>query len=492
MKKRLICFSLALVLSIVSLLPVYATGSGHQLHTFNYNEWNIPVPSPDAYRVADFILGEHLGIGHFNNPRDLQVHGNLLYVADTENHRIVINEFFEDGTFDVADVVEHVFIDGVPSTFDRPNGIFVSPWAFNYGEIWIADTHNNRILHVDSDWNLITLIDRSKLERSALEEHNAFLPNKIAVDFSGRIFVQATHVNRGLMEFDHDGYFAGYMGAPDVTVTPWERFWRMLATREQRDRGWLFVPVEYNSVSIDREGFLMVTTASEDVESVRRLNAMGSDVMIRNGFDDPQGDTWWGSAGHIGGPSVLVAATGLPNGTFVVFDSNRGRLFKYDTQGHMLYAWAGTGHHEGFFMNPSALDSMGFDLFALDAQMGAITRFVLTEYGTLINEALELYQRGHYEESYTLWREVLRMNGNFQHAYGGVARALLRRGYYRQAMHYFRLTNDNSNFGRAFGFYRRIWMEENFWIFVVVVGVLVIVPPVVKKVLKVRREILAS
>ncbi|MCL2499164.1 MAG: hypothetical protein FWE90_02385 [Defluviitaleaceae bacterium] len=473
-------------------VTVYASGSGSSHYTYTYNEWSVPIPSPDAYRVTAFILGEHLGIGHFNNPRDLQVWGNLLYVADTNNNRIVVIEFHADGTFELVDVITHVYINGEPSPFNRPHGMFVSPWMLNYGQKWIADTENNRILHTDENWNVLTVIDRSKLELSALEDDRHFLPQKLAVDFSGRLFAQVAMVNRGLMEFDNDGYFAGYMGAPDVTINPWQRFWRSIQTREQRERGWLFVPVDYNNVTIDNEGFLFVTSSGPDVEPVRRLNAMGADVMIRNGWEDPQGDLWWGSAGHISGQSVLIDVTSLPNNTFVVFDRTRGRLFAYDNQGELLYAWGSYGHHEGAFMLPTALESMGFTLFALDATTGAITRFDLTEYGRYINEALTMYQRGLYEESYDTWQEVLRMNGNFNMAYIGVARALLRRGYYRDAMELFRMQNDNANYGRAFGFYRRQWMEEYFWMFAVALGVLIIVPPVVRKVIKVRREILES
>lgn len=491
---RFVCGVLAVIL-LTGIFPraeVFG-GTGPTGYTYNYDMWGVPVPSPDAYRVTAFILGEHLGVGHFVNPRDLQVHGNMLYVVDTGNNRIVVIEFHEDGTFEAVQVVYHVTIEGQPSTFDRPHGIFVSPWPASYGEKWIADSHNNRVLHVDADWNVLTLIDNDMLERSAIDlDDMDFLPQKLAVDFSGRIFVQAARVNRGLMEFERYGYFAGYMGAPDVVVSPWQRFWRMTHTREQRERSILFVPVEYNNVSIDHEGFLFVTTSSEDVEPVRRLNAMGNDVMIRNDWEYPVGDVWWGTGAHISGPSELIDTTALPNNTFVVFDRTRGRLFAYDSQGILLFAWGGRGHREGFFMLPAALCSMGYTLFALDASMAAITRFDLTEYGALINQALDMYQRGLYEESYNTWQEVLRMNGNFGLAYIGIARTQLRRGYYREAMRYFRLQNDARNYGRAFGFYRRQWMEDNFWIFALVLGVAMIVPPVVKRVVRVRREILES
>jgi tetratricopeptide (TPR) repeat protein len=211
--------------------------------------------------------------------------------------------------------------------------------------------------------------------------------------------------------------------------------------------------------------------------------------MIRNGFTDPIGDLWTGNAALMNGPSTFVAVTSLPNNSFVVFDSNRGRLFAYDSQGHLLYAWGGPGFREGFFQNPVALDSMGYALYALDSATGALTRFDLTEYGLLINMGLAYYQRGMYEESAVFWEEVLRINGNFGMAYIGIARSLLRRGYYREAMRYFRHQNDAINYGRAFGFYRRLWVEENFWIFALAVGVLIFVPPIVRKGIAIRKEL---
>jgi len=495
--RRYVSFVLVFILFsgvLLTGLPARVVGMPTNF-TYTYNEWGIPIVSPDAYRVSAFILGEQLGIGHFRLPQDLHVHRNLLYVADTYNNRIVIIEIGDDFTHTVVDVVTYILIDGEPSTFNRPYGIFVSDWELTRGNIFIADTHNNRVLHLDEDWNLIREIGHPAEHGSLLLESLDFLPNKLAVDFSGRLFVQATHVNRGLMEFDRDGIFAGYMGAPDVVVSPIDQFWRFIATREQRERMALFVPVEYNNVSIDSDGFLFVTTVVGDVleiEPVRRLNAMGEDIMIRNGFEYPIGDLAMGAGFHISGSSEFVDVTALPNETFVTLDRNRGRMFAYNSQGQLIYAWGGVGFREGHFMLPSAIDSMGFTLFVLDATVAAITRFDLTEYGSLINQALEMYQRGLYVESYDIWNEVLRMNGNFGMAYIGLARALLRQGYYRRAMHYFRLQNDPENFGRAFNFYRRQWMEDNFWMFALALGILMVIPPVVKHILKIRREIMEA
>lgn len=481
--KKFFAFLLCLLFTATPVL------AGPTNYTYTMDYWGVPQPSPDAYFVSAFILGEALGVGHFNNPRDLSIFNNYLYVADTGNNRIVVIRVNEDDTFEAVDTIYHVYLDGVPSTFNQPFGLFVSPWALTYGQIWIADTNNNRILHVDENWHVITEIyDLGEL--TLLDEAmNDFLPEKIAVDFSGRAFVQARHINRGLMEFTLSGEFAGYMGSPPVTVSPVDQFWRMVATQEQRERRMLHVPVEYNNVTIDHEGFLFVTTSSTGVEPVRRLNILGDDVMIRNGFTDPVGDLWIGTAGGRGGVSIFIDVTALPNNTFVAFDRTRGRLFAYDSQGHLLYAWGGPGFREGFFELPVAIDNIGYTLFALDAQTAAITRFSLTEYGALINYALATYHRGLYEESAAYWEEVLRLNGNFGLAYIGIARALLRQGYYREAMRYFRLQNDSANFGRAFGFYRREWVEDHFWIFAIAIGLLIVTPTAYKGVKSIRREL---
>jgi hypothetical protein len=490
MKNKLAQCCCAIIIFIFvagAAFPLLASGPTN--YTYTYNEWGVPVPSPDAYRVTAFILGEDLGVGHFLNPRDISVFENYIYVADTGNNRVVVIRINEDGTHEAVEAVYQVYVNGNATTFDRPFGIFVSEWPNTYGEIWIADTHNNRILHTDSNWNVITEIE-TPTELSLIDEDmNEFLPEKISVDFSGTVFVQARHINRGLMEFARSGVFSGYMGAPPVNVSPIERFWRMVATREQRERRIQMVPVEYNNVSIDHEGFLFVTTSSTGVDPVRRLNMLGNDVMIRNGFTDPVGDLWFGDAAQRIGPSVFIDITALPNNTFVAFDRTRGRLFKYCSQGHLLYVWGGPGFREGFFELPAALDNKGYTLFALDAATAAITRFDLTEYGTLINQGLALYPRGLYEESAAAWQEVLRMNGNFGLAYVGIARAHLRQENYREAMRYFRVQNDQANFGRAFGFYRRQWVEENFWIFGIGIGLLLLVPPVVKKVIAIRKEL---
>lgn len=460
------------------LNPVIALADNN---TYTYDFWGIPTPMPDTYRVTDFILGDRFGIGHFSNPRGLHINGSRIFVVDTNNNRVVVLQVLPNDEIILDEVIEYIVISGTQSRLNQPHDVFVK----HNGEILIADTANNRVLHVSENWGFINeIIDPESVVQGGAD----FLPENIVADQAGRMFVQARHINRGLMEFDNRGVFVGYMGANPVNPSPWDQFWRFIATQEQRAQMMLEVPTEYNSLSLDHEGFLFVTNATDDGYQVRRLNSMGSDVLIRNGHTDPIGDLWISSGGQFDGASRFVDVTTLPNGIFITFDQIRGRLFAYDFQGHLLYAFGGAGNREGSFIMPVALESMEYTLFALDANVGAITRFDLTEYGMLINNALAAYRRGLYDVSADYWREVLRINGNFEPAHIGIARSLLRQGYYREAMRYFSLQNDRVGFGRAFGFYRRIWIEERFWIFITVVAGLIVIPPIVRLVINLRKE----
>ena len=101
--------------------------------------------------------------------------------------------------------------------------------------------------------------------------------------------------------------------------------------------------------------------------------------------------------------------------------------------------------------------------------------FTPTYYGQLIYSANEAYSRGDYDGAADLWREVLKLNANYNMAFIGVARSLLRQGEYAEAMSYFKMAHDRENYGKAFRLSRKEWVEENItWIMVVVIAVVVL------------------
>jgi tetratricopeptide (TPR) repeat protein len=432
--------------------------------------------------VGAYILGTSLGIGSFRDPQGLFVRDNRVYICDSGNNRIVLLAY-ENGEHRLVSTVDSVVIDGEKSPFKYPRDIFET----RDGILYIADTNNHRILKLDRNWNYISSILKPNDE--SIDESAEFLPLKLVVDFANRLFVQAQNINKGLLEFDSRGEFAGYMGANKVKVNIVDYIWKVLATQAQKERMELFVPTEYSNLCLDKDGFIYVSNSKGQTDPVRRLNAMGQDILIRNGYEDPVGDLAYGNAGGVSGPSRFVDVTAMDNDSYACFDRMRGRIFMYDFQGNLLYAFGGLGNREGCFLQPIALDRMGNSLYALDSRAAARTRVDMTLDGEKISRALDEYQAGRYESSATVWEEVLKMNGNYDLAYIGIGRAALRQGEYQKAMKYYKLKHYREGYGKAFQLYRKQFMEENLWKMLLILAVILLVPPIVKTAIKIVREV---
>ena len=109
----------------------------------------------------------------------------------------------------------------------------------------------------------------------------------------------------------------------------------------------------------------------------------------------------------------------------------------------------------------AALEHMGHDLLVLDSLDNSLTLFTPTEYGNKIYDAIEQFQNGDYEESGTSWQQVMDMNGNYDLAYIGIGRSLLRQKQYHEAIKYFKLKLDDDNYSKAFKQYRKEWVEDH-------------------------------
>jgi len=476
-------FGLLCAITLVMCLSAVSVFAEPTNYTYNYDFWWEQVASPDAYRVSNYILGTSLGVGHFRDPQGLFIRENRIYICDSGNNRIIKIEVDENGKHTVKANVSSVVINGVVSPFNYPMDIFEN----RDGNLYITDTNNNRVLILDNNWKYISTI--GKPDDESLDEFTEFIPVKIVVDFANRVFIQAQNINKGLMELDSRWEFSGYMGANKVSVNPVDYIWKLLSTQAQKERMDLFIPTEYSNVAIDKEGFIYVTNSTGQTRPVRRLNAMGQDILIRNGYEEPVGDLAEGNAAGIRGRSRFIDVVAFDNDSYACFDRARGRIFMYDFQGNLLYAFGGVGNREGSFLQPTALDRMGYSLYALDSRAATLTRFDLTTYGALINNALDEYKSGRYETSAVLWEEVLKMNGNYDLAYIGIGRAALRQKEFQKAMKYYKLKHYREGYGKAFQLYRKQWTEENLWWMLLIIGLAIVLPVAIKITIKTVKEI---
>jgi tetratricopeptide (TPR) repeat protein len=144
---------------------------------------------------------------------------------------------------------------------------------------------------------------------------------------------------------------------------------------------------------------------------------------------------------------------------------------------------------DGYFRRPAAIEHIGHELYVLDSLDCALTVFVPTEFGNLVYSAIEEFDEGHYEASGEAWEEVMRLNGNYDLAYIGIGRSLLRQERYEEAMKYFELKYDEENYSKAYKQYRKIWVEEHIGWIVAVILILFLVPLGIGKMRQVKHEI---
>ena len=418
-------------------------------YTYNYDYWEDVQYSPDAYTTAGIYTSIELGLDQgFSSAEGMYVSENQVYICDTGNNRIVELEWTDQNTFRLVRVIDEIKGNTEVKSLSGPTDICVT----DEKDIYICDKGNHRILKLDSDLNY--LMEFTKPTDATFDQSTDFLPDKLEVDDVGRVFCIADNVNKGMIKYESDGSFTGFYGASPVKYDWSDYIWKKLATKEQRSAMESFVPTEYDNLYRDSEGFIFACTTnvsehgvdSGEDEPIRRLNMLGSNILIENGNFGVIGDVYWGNAGGYKGPSLIADVTALDSGIYFALDRVRGRIFGYDTQGNMLYAFGGNGNMDGYFKLPSALEHMGNNLLVLDSQDASITVFTPTEYGELIYQAIAEYDAGDYDASGETWREVMALNGNYDMAYIGIGRALMRQGEYKEAMKYFKLKWDTTNY----------------------------------------------
>ena len=452
-------------------------------YTYTYDYWGDVLESPDAYRVSRVIDSVSLGLDalggkRMKSPQSLFVRNSDLYVVDNGNNRI-LQIRFEGPNAELVRVISEIKGCDV-NTFASPYDVYVDEEE----NIYVADYGHQRVVMMDRDLNWIK--EFVKPSDATFDQNLDFLPKKIVVDVAGRLYANVTNVNKGLVKYEADGTFTGFIGANQVTVSMADYIWKKyFQTQEQRDASISFVPTEYENIYMDSDGFIYATTTTfseydllwDNAKPIRRLNGLGNDILVKNDRYPPIGDLDWTEGDASGyGPSRMTDITVFDNDIYVVLDRTRGRLFGYDDQGVMLWAFGTRGNIEGAFTSVIALEHMGYDLIVLDQIENSITVFTPTEYGMKIYNAIETYQDGKYDESAEIWLDILKQNSNYPLAFRGIGCAILRQDRYGEAMEYFKMAHDRENYGRAFKLYRKEWIAQNLWWVALCLAVLILVP----------------
>ena len=426
---------------------------------YNYDHWNNILYTPAPYVPDGLVSGATLRfecapVGAFRNPQDLCVSPDGdVYIADTGNNRIVV---LAQDLKTVRRIITGFEAEGAAQTFSAPSGVAIS----EKHRLYIADSLNRRIVVLEPDGTFVKYVKNPQSE--VLDEGYVFTPLRVSVDYADRVYVIAQNMFQGIMVFSEEGVFTGFFGTISVKISLWEKFWRKLATKEERGKQQLFIPTEFTGIDVDDEGFVYASNKDTDgLQAVRRLNPKGEDVIRRGPHANLGGDRVFGSVGNYAGPSQIVDVVYRGHGTYSLLDSRRGRIFTYDHEGNLLYIFGGIGSQAGTFLTPTAIEQLGSRLLVLDSQQGNLTVFAQTEYGSLINRAVALRFDGDETQAVPLWQEVLRLDEINELANTGIGKAYLSAGDNENAMLYLRRGMNREYYSVAFKRWRNERLRNN-------------------------------
>jgi DNA-binding beta-propeller fold protein YncE len=468
MRKRLV---IALVLVVPLLLGMTSPAP---YTTYNFNPIDDEAqPMLDCMVPVRVITGAELGAGDLDKPNDFRFGlDGFAYLADTNNDRILVL----DSELNLLKIIDSFYYNGERHTFNAPEGVF----AEEDGTIFIADTQNRRVAVLDADGGLLTLMDNVELTGSML----TFRPQKIVTDVAGHVYVVGAGSTEGLIQLTREGEFVRFFGSNRVRPNPIEVIYRMFLTRTQRQAREQFIPTEFSNAHVDEMGFLYVTTRNTRTLQVRRLNAMGGDVLRHDGIGGEVYGDITSTTARVGVMAQFQAVSTDADGNVYALDNSTGRIFVYDHTGQMLFMFGGRGNQMGLFSDAQAIEVRDGTAYVLCAGRGNLTVFELTDYGRKILLANHLYTLGEYEASIEPWRDVLRMDAGNTLAWRALGQAYYGRKDYAAAMEYFRLGVHPEGYSMAFGQLRNEWFKNYFSPLVITAVLIVVAANVSAKLIK--------
>ena len=504
MKKliKLICAVFAVLM--IAVIPLSAA---KPYQTYTYSISGTPLYSPNAYDPMLVVDYKYMGLSEaLGEVTDLEVDSNEnVYVVDSKSNKVVcLNKYYKVRTDVSSNGKDKGFISeftneyGVKDGLTNPRGVFIT----EEGLIYVCDTERNRIVVFNNDGSYVRIINQPESE--LFDEGATYKPVAMAVDAYGRMFVVSESTTQGIIVLTPEGEFTKFIGAQKTSLNAWQIIMRRLRTDSQASMTDANISVAYNNITITPEGFIYVTTSeldqgeqqnaiknrstSGDYAPVKLLNASGDEIMRRNGFWPPSGEVQTSTSatdaakGLPTGASQIVDVACGPSETWSIIDAKRQRVFTYDFDGNLLFAFGDKGEQLGNLDSVSAVTYQGDRMLLLDSgeKMG-FTVYQRTDYGNILITAIEHQNNRQYDKAVDDWQEILKRNSNFDAAYVGIGKAYYRMGEnevedgvtgYEKSLEYYKAAYDTKNYSLSYKEIRKEWIG-NFIIFIPIgIGVL--------------------
>ena len=447
-----------------------AVSAAEPYNGYTYDEYDEGIPAANGYQASKIWCGDSENSVFLNAPQDifLGTDGDI-YILNQGSSGVIILK--NDFTF-VREIKEFSYSDGNVLQLTDPRSIYVRD-----GLIYIADYEGQNIVISDLYGRIDAVL--TKPENPVFPQEKEFKPFSVAVDRQGNIYALVLDVYQGTTVFTASREFKGFFGGNKINPTVSlliDRFWQSLMSSKAKDSFSNYVPMLPNNIDVSDDGFLYTcsSTSEYNESNLRCVTPAGSELWMA--FGDSEFGVRKGSSYKTNYVDIAVAENGYVYG----LDTTMCRVFIFDIDQELLFSFGGNGQQKGLFYQPIAIDTYENNVYVLDSGKNSVTVFTPTEYGDTVLSSLAYYEEGRYSEAMEGWRQVLQMDGNRSLAYNGIGKALLYAGDYKQAQKYFKLAENRKDESRAFELYRKSFIRQNIWMFIVAAVLLVVILLTVK------------
>ncbi len=440
---------------------------------YQYNEKDKAVAAPVGYLPQKTVSGRQMPVGTLGNASDMVADSEgQLYIVDTDNGCIVVldEELAYQTTLTFKENGADTPLPGLAGLFIQGNG--------EERRYYAADPENQRVIVADSGLHIQQVITRP--DSALLPENVLFAPDKVLVDEQGTIFVLLPGLYRGACVFSPQGEFLTFFGSNKVELSArmlLDYFWKGLLNEDQKDSMARYIPVEYSNFDITPDGFIYTVTQKSvaggsvvSTNEIKKMNAKSVNVYKEDNYGDLE--VAWSDGRLL--DTAFVDIDVMQNGFVAALDATQGRVFLYDENGQWITVFGGIGVLEGTFRIPVAIETIGQRIYVLDQMADTVTMFTPSAFGEKIFAAMELYNQGDYDESVSLWQDVIRYAGGYDPAYISIGKTYLDAGDYENAMAYFRMGHAPELYSDAFKQHRNAGLRQWFYPIFAVLAILAV------------------
>jgi tetratricopeptide (TPR) repeat protein len=443
MKRRILLYII-----IISFILLITTSETKAVITQSspYNTYTIG-PSGDlvltqtAYEPSGLLVFDE----KLNQPQDLYLKDDFIFIADTGNKRIIKTDLSGNSTV-------------LLNNLGEPTGIHVDEDNYMY----VADRLNKTVTIYDELLNIVHVIERPTEPIFGL--NSPFTPIKVSSGPRGVIYVTGEGSVSGVMQFNKYGDFLGYLATNPTRSS----FYRQILEWFNQELA-AITPISPDNLAIDNKGSVY-TTSITDYMPIKKFNIASKIVLSPNHY----GET---------APSAVFIND---FGNMYTITQN-GIIHEYDSSGNLLFVFGVDAANTpilGLFNRAAdiVVDS-NYNLIVLDRGRNQIQILERSEFTARVHEGLKSLNQGVYDVSQ--WEDILRMNSVFALANSVIARTYYRTGAYETALDYYKIAQDKSGYSDAFWQVRNSFLQNylgGILSFIIVLGfTLVILKQVDKK-----------